>query len=1228
MDKGLSNSVGNIGSQTLKHATLFKDAFNKSKKDITRMKMVKNKKTGKKTIIQPTFIAINPTTNTIMSFRDEKKLMKQLKIKNKPSISIKKDRVVKGYSFLRFTSPKEAKDFVNEYNSIDNIDTPILTQTQQKVHHKFGHTNTEYALDLETELKEKGDMNTALTRGIEEKIKDVNDKDKIRVMIETDGGWISTPYMYKKDFIEEFYDTDIGFFNFSDMMEETDMETGISSGASVSIGVQTGISGGRGLVCSDKAQVYNKKSLLRIKNTDDLCLGRCIVCEQAQRDNHPKKQQIREGRKIQTELTHKLYEDAGIEKNLADLDTIRAFEKYLDCSITIIDGDQFNNVVYPDIDSDDYEVKDFNIYVYKNKNHFDLINSNRVAGFFGKTFFCSKCKKTHTTRQHKCKYKCNLCCKSDCDCVGVDFSKKTFDWKDCKKCFRWFPTDKCFQNHQIASGKTCSPCNTLWKCPDCKKNIFWKDHTPETHICGTKKCKNCGQEYTGEHKCYMMPKHIQQPSDKYIYFDFECDITTPEHQVNYCVAQYHDKPESFCFTSLDEFCEWAFDAEKHKGYTFIAHNGRGYDFQLVMKWVYEKTSLKPFTIYAGSKIMTFSVEKEYKIRFLDSLNFLTMKLETFPKTFGIKELKKGFYPYWFNTAENFNYIGEMPERKLFTPNKMSIKKRKEFNDWYDEKVKNNYVWNHLEETKTYCISDVDILRRSCEIFRNLYLEVADIDPFRYTTIASVCMAIYRANYIIPDYNELYWNAKQEGDEFFDEFKEWTTNKVFDEKKIGIFDYKQQEFIRKSFFGGRTNAIKLKYTFEGTEEGKYADITSLYPTTNYYDEYPLGHPEIITENFKTFTGDEYYGFIDCDVVCPKDLYFPVLARKGEKLLFDLEDKRGIWTTIELKKAIEKGYKITKIYEVYHFDKRSNDLFKPYVSKFLKIKQEASGFPDWVKTDEDKLKYIEKYHKEQGILLNINNIGFNAGLRAIAKLCLNSLWGKFGQRTNMPITEVVNDKAKYNNIMFNDKYKDHNLFFIDDERVEINYRVVDEYIENSVNTNIAIASFTTSSARLRLYYGLNLLNHQVLYHDTDSIVYKYDKNNPNHNELPLGDNLGEWTDELEGKKMIGTYVSGGPKNYSYETDDGEYHTKIKGFTLNYDACKVLNHNNMINMIDQYTDEGEVNKLQVDYDMIQRHKDKKLTNYKQYKQYGFCYDKRVIQEPDENGNIDTLPIGFYQN
>ena len=1226
MDKGLSKSVANFGSANQAHASLYKSAFGKSRANVKKFKSKKGKD-GKPAIVKPVFVAINPDKQIIRQSRDEKKLMKDLKIKNKPTLSVKNDKVVKGYSFLRFTSPKEAKDFVKKYNDISYLDNPTLEVASQKVHQKFGYTITNYDLNLENAVKNNGDVNTALTDGLENELKKVKDGDKVRIMIGTDDGFISTPLMYKKDFVEKFYDTDVGFYNFDEVIEDTNYANAVSNGASVSIQVASGVNGGRGIVCNDKTKVYNKRSILRIKNTDDLCLGRCIVCEIAQRDNHPKKQQIREGRKIQTELTHKLYDDCGVEKKIADLDMVRQFEEALDCSITIIDGDQFNNVVYPDVESDDYKPKDFNIYLYKNKNHYDLINSNKVAGFFGKTFFCSKCKKTHATQQHKCIYKCNLCCKSDCDCVGLDFNKVKCDWKDCEKCFRWFPSDKCFNNHKIATGNLCSPCDTIWKCKDCKKNILWKDHTPETHICGSKKCKNCGQEYTGEHKCYMMPKHIQQPSEKYIYFDFECDITKSEHIVNYCVAQYHGNPQSYCFETLDEFCEWAFNAEKHKGYTFIAHNGRGYDFQLVMKWVYEKTSLKPFAIYAGSKIMTFSVEKEYKIRFLDSLNFLTMKLESFPKTFGIKELKKGFYPYWFNSTENMDYVGEMPERKLFTPNKMSVKKRKEFNEWYDEKIKNNYIWKHREETKTYCISDVDILRRSCEIFRQLYIEIADIDPFKYTTIASVCMAIYRANYIIPDYNEMYWDAKEEGKEKMEEFLSWTTEQVFKDKKIAVFDYQQQEFIRKSFFGGRTNAIKLKYTFKGTEEGKYADITSLYPTTNYYDDYPLGHPEIITENFSDFTGDEYYGFIDCDVVCPKDLYFPVLARKGGKLLFDLENKRGVWTTIELKKAIEKGYKITKMYKVYHFTQKSNNLFKPYVSKFLKIKQEASGFPDWVETEEDKDKYISKYHEEQGIKLDKHKIEYNAGLRAIAKLCLNSLWGKFGQRTNMPITEIVNDKAKYNNIMFNDKYKDHNLFFIDDERVEINYKVVDEYVENSVNTNIAIASFTTSSARLRLYYGLDLLKHQVLYHDTDSIVYIHDKNNPNHNELPLGDNLGEWTDELEGKKMIGTFISGGPKNYSYETDDGEYHTKIKGFTLNYDACKVLNHNNMINMIDQFVEDGEVEKLRVDYDMIQRHQDKRLTNYKQFKDYGFCYDKRVIQEVDDDGNIDTLPIGFTQ-
>ena len=52
----------------------------------------------------------------------------------------------------------------------------------------------------------------------------------------------------------------------------------------------------------------------------------------------------------------------------------------------------------------------------------------------------------------------------------------------------------------------------------------------------------------------------------------------------------------------------------------------------------------------------------------------------------------------------------------------------------------------------------------------------------------------------------------------------------------------------ALFGGRTNAAKLYHRIIGDERIKYVDITSLYPFVQKYCEYPIGHPEIITENF--------------------------------------------------------------------------------------------------------------------------------------------------------------------------------------------------------------------------------------------------------------------------------------------------------------------------------------------------------------------------------------------
>ncbi|KYN09169.1 hypothetical protein ALC57_18724 [Trachymyrmex cornetzi] len=49
--------------------------------------------------------------------------------------------------------------------------------------------------------------------------------------------------------------------------------------------------------------------------------------------------------------------------------------------------------------------------------------------------------------------------------------------------------------------------------------------------------------------------------------------------------------------------------------------------------------------------------------------------------------------------------------------------------------------------------------------------------------------------------------------------------------------------------------------------------------------------------------------------------------------------------------------------------------------------------------------EGYQETEGIVLDKNNIARNPGIRSVAKLCLNSFWGKFGQRSNLPNTEIV-------------------------------------------------------------------------------------------------------------------------------------------------------------------------------------------------------------------------------
>ena len=218
---------------------------------------------------------------------------------------------------------------------------------------------------------------------------------------------------------------------------------------------------------------------------------------------------------------------------------------------------------------------------------------------------------------------------------------------------------------------------------------------------------------------------------------------TGTHIVNYVHARDFDGTEH-TFATIESFCEFVFSGE-HQGYTFIAHNAKSFDAQFLLKYCMDN-AIKPFCIYNGTKIMYMSV-KDLGLRFIDSINFVADALETFPKTFGLSELKKGYFPYYFITPENQNYTGPMPAMHYYDPNHMKPDKRSKFLKWYAEHVAENYVFDFQKELRAYCRWDVYILRRGEVTLRGDFLKIANIDPLQYITVASVCMAVYSSKFM-------------------------------------------------------------------------------------------------------------------------------------------------------------------------------------------------------------------------------------------------------------------------------------------------------------------------------------------------------------------------------------------------------------------------------------------------------------------------------------------------
>ena len=233
---------------------------------------------------------------------------------------------------------------------------------------------------------------------------------------------------------------------------------------------------------------------------------------------------------------------------------------------------------------------------------------------------------------------------------------------------------------------------------------------------------------------------------------------------------------------------------------------------------------------------------------------------------------------------------------------------------------------------------------------------------------------------------------------------------------------------------------------------------------------------------------------------------------------------------------------------------------------------------------------------------------------------SLWGKFGQRENLPTTEYVTTLSRFMELLLSHTTEVTNVHIINEDLLMVCYISKTPFIEPTGRTNIFIAAFTTGLARLKLYDLLARLQKDTLYYDTDSVIFIVRGDNDPLYDL-LGDSLGFLTNEIGGGAYITEFVAGGPKNYGYTTSNGKVVFKVCGITQNYFSRQIISFEKIKAMV--LHDEDAPNQLLIPGKEIARDKVKGiLFNRDTLKTYKVNFKKGIVREED---NWTVYPYGY---
>ena len=191
-----------------------------------------------------------------------------------------------------------------------------------------------------------------------------------------------------------------------------------------------------------------KKSIVQIRNTDDLCCARALVTAKAKVDQHPQWHSFRKGTgKIQKEQALLLHDKAQVPFGPCGYEELTQFSQappLFDYQILLVDADRAFRIM-----SFGPPAPDKQLILLHQKGHYDVITS--LNGFLGRSYVCSHCFKGYDhAGQHRCKIKlkCSCCLQPNCPDFHYNHPRGLKATQRCHECGRDFFGDTCLEAHR------------------------------------------------------------------------------------------------------------------------------------------------------------------------------------------------------------------------------------------------------------------------------------------------------------------------------------------------------------------------------------------------------------------------------------------------------------------------------------------------------------------------------------------------------------------------------------------------------------------------------------------------------------------------------------------------------------------------------------------------------------------------------------------------------------